>query len=86
MIALGAPLNFKTIKTNTMNKPTNVEYKKQQAVKKGLKEAKRRKLVSDKLRKVAFQKQLEKQRKREKFLQMLDEARDKRSNGMYNTL
>jgi hypothetical protein len=76
----------KTIKTNTMNKPTNVEYKKQQAVKKGLKEAKRRKLVSDKLRKVAFQKQLEKQRKREKFLQMLDEARDKRSNGMYNTL
>jgi hypothetical protein len=62
----------KTIKTNTMNKPTNVEYKKQQAVKKGLKEAKRRKLVSDKLRKVAFQKQLEKQRKREKFLQMLD--------------
>lgn len=69
-----------------MNKPKNVEYKKKQAVKKGIREAVRRKKVSEKLRKVAFQKALEKDRKRQKLIQMLEEARSQRNNGMYSTL
>lgn len=69
-----------------MNKPKNVEYKKKQAVKKGIREAARRKKVSEKLRKVAFQKALEKDRKRQKLIQMLEEARSQRNNGMYSTL